>query len=279
MEKSADHLRRVAMPGRWKADNRKSVLSPESTDFGFGKKQDPAKPPETPSESIDDAYQFWSRNRSPSNMDRLLQAAAPTISKALSSFASGDKSYTGRAKRLAIEAFKTFDPKRGAKLRTHLFIRLKPLQREYTLRSSIVAVPERVQLEKRRLDQAEQALNDELGREPDDGELAEYTGLSKSRIAHIRKFAKKQYAESQMRSPEGEPMQPVAGDVTPEDIWLEYVHHDLDPVDRKILEWKTGMYGKRVLSTNEIARRLKITPSAVSQRAAKIAMKLESPIG
>ena len=63
--------------------------------------------------------------------------------------------------------------------------------------------------------------------------------------------------------------------VSAEDIWLEYVHHDLDPVDKKVLEWKTGLYGKTILSTNEIARRLKITPGAVSQRASKIAMKIE----
>jgi DNA-directed RNA polymerase specialized sigma subunit len=253
------------------------VLSTESTDFGFGKVPKTTTP-EKP-QPLDEAYQFWAKNRSSENMDRLLRAASPTIGKAISSFAGGDKSYSGLAKRLAIDAFKTYDPKRGAKLNTHLFIRLKPLQREYTQRSSIFDVPERVQLERFRLEQAEQSLNDELGREPSDDELSDYLGLSKRRIAHVRSRSRRQFAEGQMRTPEGEPTQPTTEVSSPEDIWAEYVHHDLDPIDKKILEWKTGMYGKKVLSTNEIARRLRITPSAVSQRAAKIAMKLENPIG
>jgi len=278
MEKTADHLRRVPMPGRWKQEQEqpkaRNVLSEEATDFGFGKNN---HQPESPKPgTIDDAYEFWQRNQSTANMDRLLQAAKPTIGKALSSFAGGDKSMTARAKRLAIDAFKTFDPKRGAKLNTHLMIRLQPLQREYTSRSSIFKIPERVQLDKFRLEQSELALTDELGREPSDNELAEYTGFSTRRIAHVRKFARRGYAESQIRTPEGEPVQVTSETVDPEDIWFEYVHHDLDPIDKKILEWKTGMYDKKVLSTNEIASRLKITPSAVSQRAAKIALKLEN---
>lgn len=278
MDKNADHLRRVSMPGRWKQESepgkKPNVLSDDSTDFGFGKnKHTPGSKGRLP---LDDAYGFWSKNRSAANMDRLLQAAQPTINNALSSFAGGDKSMTPRAKRLVVEAVKSFDPNRGTKLGTHLMIRLQPLQREYTHRSSIVAVPERVQLDKFRLEQAERAMTDELGREPSDAELSDRTGFSSRRIAHIRSFARRRLAESQMKSPEGETSQQAAEAVTPEDIWAEYVHYDLDPIDKKILEWKTGMYNKKVLSTNEIARRLKITPSAVSQRAAKIAMKMEN---
>lgn len=280
MDKTADHLRKVPMPGRWKPP--KSVMSDNTTDFGFGDKKKKKQQEQSTSAapgSLDDAYEFWKKNQSPANMDRLLRAASPAINKALSSFAAGDKALTARAKRLAIDAFRTFDPKKGAKLGTHLYIRLQPLQREYTQRSTISEVPERVQLDKFRLEQAERALTDELGREPADEEVAEYTGLSPKRIAHVRSFARKSFAESQLASTEGELVQPAVADVTPEDIWIEYVYHDLDPVDKKILEWKTGMYGKKVLSTNEIARRLKITPSAVSQRASKIALRLENVRG
>jgi len=275
MDKKADHLRPVPVPGRWKRE-RPNVLSPDSTDFGFGKQQTESQEKAAPVGSLDDKYQYWQRNQSPDNMNELLRAAQATIGKALSSFAAGDKSYTGRAKRLAIDAFRNYDPSKGTKLSTHLMIRLKPLQREYTQRSSILSVPERVQLDKLRLEQSERALTEELGREPSDAEISDRTGFAARRIAHVRKFARRRFAEGQMRSPEGEPVQGVAEDVTPEDVWFEYVHHDLDPVDKKILEWKTGMYGKRTFTTNEIARRLNITASAVSQRAAKIALKLEN---
>jgi len=265
------------MPGRWKSPDQPNVLSQESTDFGFGtdEKREPKAKKATP---LEDAYGFWQKNQSPQTMSELLRSAQPTIDKALSSYAGGDKSLTARAKRLAIDAFRNYDPKMGAKLNTHLMIRLRPLQREYTNRSSVVAIPERVQIDRFRLEQAERSLTDELGREPSDAELSDYVGFSPKRIAHVRQFARKRYAESQLTTPEGMPTQAVAEEVSPEDIWFEYVHHDLDPIDKKILEWKTGMYNKQVLSTNEIARRLKITPSAVSQRAAKIALKLEENV-
>jgi DNA-directed RNA polymerase specialized sigma subunit len=225
--------------------------------------------------TLESAYEMWHGNQRPEAMTQLLDAARPVIDRALSAYAGGDKALTGRAKRLAIDAFKSFDPKRGAKLRTHLYIRLQPLQRAYTRRTAPLAIPERVQLDLLRLQQTERAMRDELNRDPADDELAERLKLSKKRIAHVRAFSKGILSEGQLRSPEGEPIQFGTQQHTPDDIWVEYVHHDLSPIDKKIFEWKTGIYGKKVLTTNEIARRLNITPSAVSQRALKIAMMLE----
>ncbi|HSN72859.1 MAG TPA: sigma-70 domain-containing protein [Steroidobacteraceae bacterium] len=225
--------------------------------------------------TLETAYEAWRSNQRPEQMTQLLDAARPVIDRALSAYAGGNKALTGRAKRLAIDAFKTFDPTRGAKLRTHLYIRLQPLQRAYTKRTSPLAVPERVQLDLLRLQQTERAMRDELNREPADMELAERLNMSPRRIAHVRAFSKGLVSEGQLRSPEGEPLQLGLQQVSPDDLWVEYVHHDLSPIDKKIFEWKTGIYGKKMLSTNEIARRLNISPSAVSQRALKIAMLLE----
>jgi DNA-directed RNA polymerase specialized sigma subunit len=241
----------------------------------FGFEQPKNSGTQSPPNELDDAFTAWQSDQRPEHMSTLLESAQPVISKALSAYAGGNKALTGRAKLLAIKAFKSFDPKRGAKLRTHLYIRLQPLQRAYTKRTTPLAVPERVQLDLFRLQRSEQALREELFRDPADEELSERLNMSKSRIAHVRKFSKGLVNESQLRSPEGEPIQFGTQQHTQDDIWVEYVHHDLGPIDKKIFEWKTGIYGKKVLSTNEIARRLRVTPSAVSQRASKIAMLLE----
>ena len=225
--------------------------------------------------ALEDAYKSWHTNQRPEQLTQLLDTARPIIDRALSAYAGGNKALTGRAKRLAIDAFKSFDPNKGAKLRTHLYIRLQPLQRVYTKRTSPLGIPERVQLDLLRLQQTERSMREELNRDPADDELSERLNLSKRRIAHIRAFSKGVLSEGQLKSPEGEPMQLGTAQHTPDDIWVEYVHHDLSPVDKKIFEWKTGIYGKKVLTTNEIARRLKITPSAVSQRAMRIALLLE----
>ena len=274
MDKDAAHTKKIGMPGS--KPKQPTGQGPFGIDFGFGKQtQQPAEQVASKPTTLDDAYDFWKRNQNSANMQQLLDTAKPTIKKALTSFAGGDRALTGQAKRLAIGAFKTYDASRGAKLRTHLIIRLQPLQRAYTKRVSPFAIPERVQLDKMRIDRAEQAFVQLQGREPSDAEMAEETGLSLRRIAHVKSFAGGILSEGQMVV-DGEQTLPRSSVVTPEDIVVEYVHHDLDPIDKKILEWKTGIYGKRRLSTTEIAQRLKVTPSAISQRAAKIAMKLEA---
>lgn len=241
--------------------------------FGFDREKNRGNT--TAHGALETAYDTWQQDQRPAHMTALLDAARPVIDRALSAYAGGNKALTGRAKRLAIDAFKKFDPTKGAKLRTHLYIRLQPLQREYTRRTSPLAVPERVQLDLLRLQQTERSLREELNRDPADDELAERLNMSRRRIAHVRAFSKGLVSEGQLRSPEGEPLRLGVAQHSPDDIWVEYVHHDLSPIDKKIFEWKTGIYGKRVLSTNEIARRLNISPSAVSQRAAKIALLLE----
>lgn len=228
-----------------------------------------------PRSSLTEAYEFWHANQTPANMQAALAAAKPVIGKAITSYAGGDKALTGRAKRLAIDAFRNYDPTRGTKLNTHLMIRLQPLQRSFSKRVTPLAVPERVQLDQYRLRLAEEEIKQTRNREGADSELSEMTGMTARRIAHVRKFSKGTLSEGQMTTPEAGVNLPGSEGLSPEDIYVEYVHHDLDPIDKKIMEWKTGMYGKERLGTTQIARKLGITPSAVSQRAAKIARKLE----
>jgi DNA-directed RNA polymerase specialized sigma subunit len=271
MHKAAAHLRSVKMPEHPKPTTQK----PEEAgmDFGFSKSL------KQPQSSLDEAYGFWKKNPSQDNMIKLIDIATPVLRQAITSYAAGDKTYMSRAKKLAVDAFANYDPARGTKLRSYLLLQLQPLQRAHVKRTSAVAVPERVQLDRYRLDQAEEQLKNELGREPADIELADHTGFSAKRIAHIRSFARGTLAESQLMDPEKGLQLPATEHVTGDDLWVEYVHHDLAPVDQKIMEWKLGIYGKKQLSTNEIAKRLNLTPSAVSQRAARIAAKLEHSYG
>jgi len=280
MEKKGAYTQPVKTPGSPAVPVQGKREDVFMTDFGFNKPEhQKGQPDAQPRTGLDHAYEFWHKNQNSANLSQLLATASPVLDKAITSLAGGDRTLRGRAKRLAIDAFRSFDPSKGAKLRTHLMIRLQPLQREYTKRTSSMAIPERVQLDQFRLTRAEQSLADELGRDPSDDELAEFLGLSQKRIAHVRKFTRGLLAEGQMRSDDGEQQMPAATQVTAADIWVEFVHHDLDPLDKKIFEWKTGYNGKNILSNNEIAKRLRITPSAVSQRSAKIAMKLEAGNG
>ena len=226
---------------------------------------------------MEEAFDNWKKKPTPENMGVLLDKAEPVINSAVQSYAGGNQALKSRARLLASKAFQSFDPDKGAKLHTHLMTQLQPLTRYSRAYSQVLHVPERTSADLYQIHQGHQRFVDEYGREPADSELADMTGISMRRIAKVRGYAKGEMAESGLtEQDEGETavMYPGVSRADPNQIWLEYVHHDLGPLDQKILEWKTGYNGKETLSTNEIARRLGLTPGAVSQRSAKIAERM-----
>ena len=56
--------------------------------------------------------------------------------------------------------------------------------------------------------------------------------------------------------------------------WHEFVYNDLNEVDKAIMEYTLGLHGIKQLPTTEIAKKLNISPGAVSQRAQRIQAKL-----
>jgi hypothetical protein len=62
----------------------------------------------------------------------------------------------------------------------------------------------------------------------------------------------------------------------PTDAWLVIVDDDLKPVDQRIMEWSIGWNGNRKMSNQDIARKLKHTSVAVSQRKSKIQQLIAS---
>jgi DNA-directed RNA polymerase specialized sigma subunit len=244
-------------------------MTPEQTSFPAWKEK-PAKKP-----SLDEVYSHWKTNPTPDNMGALLETTKPIINSALTTYAGGNKAYHGQAKLLAVKAFHSYDDTKGTKLHTHLMTQMQPLMRTAREHNMPVYIPERVSIEGAQMRRATSELKDQLGREPSDKEIADHTGLSTKRIFHIRKFDRGDVAESglTMRSEDGseEQFHPSMETKDHNKIYLEYVHHDLDPIDQQIMEWKTGLYGHDVMSNNDIAKRLKLSPAAVSQRSAKIA--------
>lgn len=227
-------------------------------------------------------YDSWKADPNPQNSSALLTAVNPVIDSALRTFAgSSAQSPTVRskAKLIVLDSLPRYDPNR-AKLRTHLMVNLQSLHRASAQENQIVSVPERVRLEQHKLREAQNELSDSLGRDPSDGELAKHTGLSVKRLAHIRK-AGPVMAEGSLRGIENEDGEEggTAVGVKPRndnDTWLNFIYHDMDGPDQFIMEHVLGMNGKPILPKIEIAKRLRLTPGAISQRASRIQRLLDS---
>jgi DNA-directed RNA polymerase specialized sigma subunit len=217
---------------------------------------------------LNEAYGTWSLDRSPEANAVILKTLDPVIDKAV-------RTHTGthnpllksKARKMTLKALGSYDPQRG-RLQSHLYAQLQGLKRTHAQQSHIMQAPERIRLEKRGLSMAKQELEDELGREPTDSELAIRTGLSVKRISKIRTY--RPAASEGFLASIGDAGGLAPAVKSPEEerntAWARLVYDDLGPMDRKIMEWSLGLNGQPTLSNQEIAVRLKRSPGAVSQR-------------
>lgn len=218
-------------------------------------------------------FKTWSATRSPQDADRLLASITPVIDTAITSYGRGNKSplLRSRARRIALDSLGRYRPQES-KLKTYLLTQLKGLQRESTSLGNIIHVPEAVLLERQHVFDAQRQLEDELGREPSDMELADRTSIPMKRLAYIRGVAAP-VAESAARIGTGANAEdPAVIDQSraAEQAWAEMVYHDLGPIDQAVMEMTLGLRGRRPISTTEIAKRLGLSPGAISQRAKRI---------
>jgi DNA-directed RNA polymerase specialized sigma subunit len=224
----------------------------------------------------------WLKNQTPQYNTKVLAAVQPIVDTAISSYAGQNPTAAikTRAKLMALKALKTFDPRIG-NVKTHLLSQLQGLRRLAAKEQNIIAIPEQVGLDFQKLTEAENELRDRLSRDPSDDEIADFTGLSTRRINKIRDFHKPvaegstvidtgdDYADS------GGIASKIPGQTTEQDAWAEFVYGDLSPTNKLIMDMALGLHGRRRASVQEIAKRLNITPGAVSQRAAKIQTMLD----
>ena len=228
-------------------------------------------------EPWEEAYEAWRVKPTPEAMGTLLEASDPILQSAVKSYGRGNPALHSKARQLAVKAYTSYDPNRGTKLRTHVMNQLQPLTRHAHKLSTAVRVPERASHDLYLLSQARSNFRDKHGRDPADNELADATGVSHKKLRRLQR-AGGEIAESSMletdESGEAGTSYPGLYKEDPEKVWMEYVYHDLGPIDQQILRWRTGMHGDAILSNNEIAARLKLTPGAVSQRAAKLAARM-----
>jgi DNA-directed RNA polymerase specialized sigma subunit len=253
--------------------NRPKSIIDETMPFGGGSSSAGGKL-ET---DYDDAFTSWKKQPSPKTRGMLLRAVDPVISTALHSYApKGGPNSRSQARLMAMKAFESYEPTQGS-LKTHLLSQLRGLQRVQGRSQQIISIPERVVLDRQHLTEEEKVLRDRLGRDPSDGEIAGATGLSLKRINYIRQ-AQPGVATGSIMDDTGTPFSPqsnMPGVDMPGMVWEEMIYNDLGPTNQAIMDFGLGLHGSPVLDNREIAQRLGITPSAVTQRKTKIQAMLD----
>lgn len=221
---------------------------------------------------IDQLYESYRTDPTPAALNEVVRAADPLIRYSLSTVNALDNpNLRSRAKLFTVDAIQKYDPSRGASLRTHIGNNLMQLRRAAREVSTPQRVPERLQLEAGYLQRKELEFRDQHGREPDLHELADSARMPVSRISSVRQNLKSMPSEAALGSGE-------LGETSPDYLTeaMQYAYHDADYIDRKILELRGGYGGNSPLPPNVVGAQLGLTPSQLSRRSARLALRMSA---
>ena len=220
----------------------------------------------------DKYWQEWKKNPTPQNLLKTVKSFDGLINTSVGQQKSINPTLLkSRAKILVSQAIKTYSPSEGAKLSTHVYNYLRPLNRDAKNMTEVSPLPRHSSDETSKYINFINDFSQENGRDPDDSEIMDGLGINKKTLTKLNLGVKYEIPESQL----------VGGVETEEDeesnrlnLWTEYVYNDLDSFGKKILDYKLGRNGNHIMSNDEIALKLKINPSEVSIRSSKIAEKI-----
>jgi DNA-directed RNA polymerase specialized sigma subunit len=230
-----------------------------------------------------DPFETYVKKPTPKGLQDVVKFHDPVIKSAVYRILGKEPSPVvyDRAKILAAQAVRSYNPSMGVPLKHWIQQGLRPIDRVSRDVHEPISIPEQLRRESAALHQARVELIERLGREPSQDELADHTGINPRKQRRISRAAMP-IAEGHYMDLRGEDddldFDPETAPKDDIDELVSYVYHDLDPVDQQIYASRTGYLGAQVRSIAELARALNISSAAVSQRATRIQNRLEKEI-
>lgn len=219
-------------------------------------------------------YDTWKKDPTPDNNALMLKRLEPTIQGAIRTHVGASNPLlVSRARNMALSGLQSYDRSRG-RLQNHLYNQLQGLKRVARQQSSVVAVPDRIAIDRYQVEDAARQLSNELGREPTDDELQDRTGLSTARLQKLNRYHPA-IAEGAMSDREtGAAFEGGVQRRAPS-LWGAMIYNDLDPYHKKVMEYALGWNGRRPIANQEIAAKLGRSPGAISQAKLRIQQMLD----
>lgn len=203
-------------------------------------------------------WQAWKRSGSPQDLQKLLDQMKPIINREVSKWAPAMSRslLEAEGKRLAVQAFRDYNPSAGTALSTYVASRLPKLSRTVYSNQNAARLSEANALLFHAYNSANTRLSDTLGRDPTRDELADELGWSMKKLQQFQRQAgRKEYVESEDH--------PDAGDDVDQYL-VDFIHHDLPPLQKQIFEHLTGYRGAPKLGNAAIMKRLNLTQGQYS---------------
>jgi DNA-directed RNA polymerase specialized sigma subunit len=217
-----------------------------------------------------DLWKEWKKTNSPAVLQQLLSGLAPLLNREISKWDTTvpRPALESKARLLAVEALKNYDPSRGAAVGTHVASRIRKLSRHVYPYQNVARLPENQQLLYNTFQVAQNRLVDSLGRDPTHEELADELAWTPKKVTDFQKaFGRRELVESEGAQ--------IYGDEEDTDSLVDFYYHGLNPLDQRLFEDITG-YGTSVaLSNAQLRRKHRLSQGQLSYRKRKFIDELK----
>ena len=227
----------------------------------------------------DKDYTIWKQSGDPGHLKTVVDKLEPTINGTLKASNIQSPIVRDRAKMVAAQAIKSYDPSRGTQLHTHVANQLKRLVSEAPRIQEPFVPSERFRKESNDIRMAMNSFTDRMGRDPTDEELADITYIPLKKVIKIRTASRARVplsAVEEANEDNDQGYDVVGGTRSKADDWAEAVYYGLGDLDKLIFMHRSGYRGADKLSNEQIAEKLHMSPQAVSVRARNIQNQLDS---
>ena len=218
-------------------------------------------------------WKQWKATKDINKLNELFNSFQPIVQNAVNTFKTVPiprEALELEAKRLLYSGLSTYDPRKGTKLNTHLFNQLRPLHRFVYKNQNIAYIPEARIRQIGTYKYTVSQLRDSLGREPTATEVADKMGIGIDEVTRLEKELRKQYVMG-LEDFEGYFSMP-----SKKLDALFYVYNELDPKQKLVFEYTTGLTGKsQITKYTDLAKKLKMDVYEVRKIKKQIAKKLE----
>lgn len=216
----------------------------------------------------------WQKRRDLGALNQLRQSTKPLVMSQVNKYRSNSVPQPvleARADQILVESVESFDPKRAASFRTHLFTNLRHLNRFSIQRANIATIPEARGQAIGTYQRAFDRLQDVKGRSPTTSELADELNWPLSQVQTMQRSLRRDMPSGHL---------PVSATLDTTEARrkrvLENIWYELTPDEQLVYSHLLGIHGKRKIdSGGELSRVTGFSQAKVSNLRTSIAHKIE----
>jgi len=207
-----------------------------------------------------DTWNSWNKSGDGRELENLLGSMNPMIQKTVNKYSAAPiprSAIEAEAKKQAVKAFQTFDPKRGTQLNTHVGNYLQKVFRFVANNQNTARIPEHRVQKISTYQNVFESMKSEKNREPTILELSDELHWSPNEVSRLQTELRKDLSLGESFS------QDQSHEFNRTSETLNFAYYSMSDKEQLIYDYLTGSNGKSKLSIPQTASKLKMDENSV----------------